>query len=133
MARKIKPSLSPRRVTENHILLGQRVRAARLKAGMSQEELGKELGVSFQQVQKYEKGVNRIDFDRLVNIAKVLTVDLQYFSAAVSTKRTEESIGFDAMLATREGVQIIEAMIELSQPQRQLILDIARKLPHVAA
>lgn len=132
MARKA-TKINPRSSTENHAIIGQRLRAARLKVGMSQDQLGHELGVTFQQVQKYEKGVNRIDFNRLINIAKVLNVALEYFSGPVSTTRNEGTIEFDAMLATREGVQIIEAMIEMSPPQRQFIIDIARRLPHIAA
>ena len=129
-----KPKLRPRSTNETHALIGQRLRAARLKVGISQDQLGDQLGVSFQQVQKYEKGVNRIDFNRLITIAKVLNVDLQYFSGPMEKpKRSDSTIEFDAMLATREGVQIIEAMVDLTQPQRQFLIDIARKLPHVAA
>ena len=132
MARK--PKLHPRSANENHVSIGQRLRAARLKVGISQDHLGKELGVSFQQIQKYEKGVNRIDFNRLITIAKVLGVELQYFSGPMEKpKRNESTIEFDAMLATREGVQIIEAMIDMTPPQRQFIIELARKLPHIAA
>lgn len=53
-------------------ILGERVRAQRLAAGMSQEELAEILGITFQQVQKYEKGVNRIAASRLYDIAQAL-------------------------------------------------------------
>ena len=54
--------------------IGQRIRAARLRIGMSQEKLGEALGITFQQVQKYEKGTNRVAGSRLTGIAHVLHI-----------------------------------------------------------
>ena len=59
--------------------VGNRVRMRRMLIGMSQERLGKELGLTFQQVQKYEKGTNRISASRLYRIAQILGVPVQYF------------------------------------------------------
>jgi transcriptional regulator with XRE-family HTH domain len=59
--------------------LGERIRAVRKKNKMSQETLGKHLGVSFQQVQKYENGSNRITADRLVKIARTFGVSVNHF------------------------------------------------------
>ena len=59
--------------------VGARVRMRRLLVGMSQEKLGTALGVSFQQVQKYEKGTNRIGAGRLQEIAKILKVPVSFF------------------------------------------------------
>ncbi len=64
---------------EIDIEIGKRVRQARVAAGLSQTQLGVQLGVSFQQVQKYEKGVNRIGGGRLYKIARVLGVKVTYF------------------------------------------------------
>ncbi len=64
---------------EIDIEIGKRVRQARVAAGLSQTQLGVQLGVSFQQVQKYEKGVNRIGGGRLYRIARVLGVKVTYF------------------------------------------------------
>ena len=61
------------------IEIGKRVRQARVVAGLSQTQLGVQLGVSFQQVQKYEKGLNRIGGGRLYRIARVLGVKVTYF------------------------------------------------------
>jgi transcriptional regulator with XRE-family HTH domain len=60
-------------------LIGKRVRERRLEIGMSQEGLATLLGVTFQQVQKYEKGVNRVAASRLYDIAKALDVEIGYF------------------------------------------------------
>jgi transcriptional regulator with XRE-family HTH domain len=67
------------RVKELDRQIGERVRLARAVKRMSQEKLGEHLGVTFQQVQKYEKGFNRISASTLFQIAKVLEVDILFF------------------------------------------------------
>ena len=67
---------SPNQV-DRHI--GSRVRARRMMLGMSQEKLADALGLTFQQVQKYEKGVNRIGASRLLHIAGILDVSIEFF------------------------------------------------------
>src|SRR5271155_2142489 len=59
--------------------VGNRVRLRRMLVGMSQEKLGEFLGLTFQQVQKYEKGVNRIGAGRLYQVAQILSVPVGYF------------------------------------------------------
>ena len=59
--------------------VGSRVRLRRMITGMSQDKLGEALGLTFQQVQKYEKGVNRIGASRLFEISKILAVPIQFF------------------------------------------------------
>lgn len=61
------------------IHVGKKVREARNLEGLSQEELGKKLGISFQQVQKYEKGSNRIGSSRLYEISRALETPIEYF------------------------------------------------------
>ena len=60
-------------------VVGKHIRLRRLSKGLSQTELGKRVGVTFQQVQKYEKGVNRVGASRLLRIAEVLEVPVSYF------------------------------------------------------
>lgn len=78
MARR-KMLTSRRGATAEDAVLGRAIRARRIEANMSQQDLGNALGVSFQQVQKYEKGVNRVGVVRLQQIAKALGEDLSYF------------------------------------------------------
>lgn len=59
--------------------IGSRVRARRIMLGMSQEKLAEALGLTFQQVQKYEKGVNRIGASRLLQMAGILDVSIEFF------------------------------------------------------
>ena len=70
------------RVTNNNAIdmhVGKRVRLRRTLLGMSQEQLGAELNVAFQQVQKYERGANRISASRLWDISQILDVPISYF------------------------------------------------------
>ena len=68
-----------RRSSGIDVHVGRRVKLRRLELGLSQEALGERLGVSFQQVQKYERGTNRIGASRLFEMAGILRVDIAYF------------------------------------------------------
>src|SRR5262245_12311683 len=68
-----------RRPNPIDVHVGSRVRFRRMLLGMSQEKLGEKLGLTFQQVQKYEKGINRIGASRLFDLAQVLGVSVQFF------------------------------------------------------
>lgn len=61
------------------IHIGNRLRFARIVAGMSQDAVGEALGVTFQQIQKYEKGINSIRAGKLLTLAKILKVDISFF------------------------------------------------------
>jgi transcriptional regulator with XRE-family HTH domain len=75
--RKAKPKkVAPRGATAIDGYIGARMHERRLTLNMSQDQVGKELGVSYQQVQKYEKGVNRVSASRLFEICMVLNVSL---------------------------------------------------------
>jgi transcriptional regulator with XRE-family HTH domain len=74
--KKAKRKISPRTATAIDKYIGARMREQRLALNMSQEQLGRELGVSFQQIQKYEWGVNRVSAARLFEICKALNVSL---------------------------------------------------------
>jgi transcriptional regulator with XRE-family HTH domain len=63
--------------------VGQRVRLARISVGLSQEKLGDAVGITFQQIQKYEKGTNRISASRLFQFSEVLGVDIPFFFKGV--------------------------------------------------
>lgn len=69
----------PRTAGQPEIEMGRRIRLRRTEVGLSQSQLGERLGVSFQQVQKYEKGVNRVGANRIEQIAKILSVPVTFF------------------------------------------------------
>jgi transcriptional regulator with XRE-family HTH domain len=74
--KKAKRKISPRSASAIDRYIGARMREQRLALNVSQAELGEELGVSFQQIQKYESGVNRVSAARLYSICKALNVSL---------------------------------------------------------
>jgi transcriptional regulator with XRE-family HTH domain len=74
--RKLKKTGGPRAATAIDAYIGARMREGRFALGLSQEALGEKLGVSFQQIQKYESGVNRVSAARLFDICEALDVSL---------------------------------------------------------
>ena len=116
--------------------VGNRVRMRRLLVGMSQEKLGELLGITFQQVQKYEKGSNRVSASRLYQISRVLGVAVQYFYDELKSddgpSGFAESEGADAIagaLQSPEGVQIARIFSATSDPEkRKLILNAVKLL-----
>jgi transcriptional regulator with XRE-family HTH domain len=110
--------------------VGRRIRAQRLSKGLSQTDLGRRLGVSFQQVQKYEKGFNRVGAGRLQAIAEVLEVPITFFYAAETTEPLPagQAAHGDAespfgCLSTAGAIQLVRAYarIEDSSARRALV------------
>jgi transcriptional regulator with XRE-family HTH domain len=83
--------LTPNKPDPVDVEVGQRIRIQRLQSGLSQTSLAEQLGVTFQQVQKYEKGVNRVGAGRLTKIAKVLGVPVSTFFGAHDAGTLERS------------------------------------------
>jgi transcriptional regulator with XRE-family HTH domain len=103
--------------------IGVQVRIRRLQVGMSQEKLAEALGLTFQQVQKYEKGTNRISVSRLDSIAKALGVDLAFFFE--SAKRPVE--GEPAYLTDRDSIELMALFNRISsRTMRKAILVMVR-------
>ena len=104
-----KVKVAKRGIQEADKIIGLRIRARRHEFGMSQEELGHKLGISFQQIQKYEKGANRVTTGRLVQVCEALKCSVTDLAAGLSgraAKITPES----TFAASRDGVAIIRAM-----------------------
>ncbi len=93
-ARKAPPPPLARSVGEADIELGKRIRLRRVEMRMSQAELGEKLNVSFQQIQKYEKGVNRISAPRLSVIAQALGVAPTFFFGGDKENKEVDSLLF---------------------------------------
>lgn len=109
----------------------------RMLVGMSQEKLGLALGLTFQQVQKYEKGTNRIGASRLYQIGSVLGVPIEYFFEGLErgeeTRDTDETAGagnFEIdILSTAEGIQLNSAFFAIGDPKlRRRLLDLVKIL-----
>jgi len=122
------------------IHVGSRVRLRRMMLGMSQEKLGESLGITFQQIQKYEKGTNRIGASRLQHIARVLTVPVSFFfEDAPGAPSSESSAGGVAerpsasyvvdFLSSSEGVQLNKAFIRIKDPKiRRKVIELVRAM-----
>jgi len=115
--------------------LGQRVRARRLEIGMSQERLADLLGVTFQQVQKYERGVNRIAASRLFAIADALDMPVARFFeglaggrvSGVAEERRKDHI--EDALATPEGAQLMSLFASIKSVKvRRRVIELVRAL-----
>lgn len=114
---KVSPQAHIRGTTNVHKIMGNRLRQLRLEREISQQELGEKLGVSFQQVQKYEKGANRIDAGRLIQIAEALDCDINEFYDGLTQRRIKIGVSNrDIYMASREGKQLIEAMLAIDRP-----------------
>lgn len=112
----------PRKTYPIDVHVGRRIRAARLTKGYSQQQLGEALDLSFQQVQKYEKGTNRIGAGRLAKIAEALEVPLAYFFEGVQIKKIggDQSNALEnatMVLTTSAGIRIAAALVRIDRPE----------------
>ena len=129
--------------------VGARVRMRRLMLGMSQTALGNSLGVTFQQVQKYEKGTNRIGASRLQQIAGTLQVPVAFFfeelpipakaqanvqgsvqaSAHANAQGGPSPSQISAVLATSDGLALVEGFARIKSPKlRRRLVDLVERL-----
>jgi transcriptional regulator with XRE-family HTH domain len=119
--------------------VGSRVRMQRVLMKMSQEKLGEALGLTFQQVQKYEKGLNRIGASRLQQISKTLNVEPAFFfEGAPMTTSEEGTQGFEEspasqyvvdFLATAEGIHLNRAFARIKSPKlRRRVIELITAL-----
>ena len=99
--------------------------------GMSQEKLGDLLGLTFQQVQKYEKGVNRIGAGRLFEIARILGVPIDFFYDGVASAESASAAAPPVMefVSSGEGLQLSLAFMKIRDPKvRKRVLDLVKSL-----
>jgi len=118
------------------IHVGGRIRLRRNMLGMSQEKLGEHLGITFQQIQKYEKGTNRVGASRLQAIASILEVPVSFFfedapggtGSEGFSEENQTSYVVD-FLSSTEGLQLNRAFVRISDPKvRRKIIDLVRTL-----
>lgn len=125
--------------------VGDRVRARRRELGLSQGKLGDAIGLTFQQVQKYERGANRIGASRLFDLSRVLDVPIEYFFGEISnetetaaddrlarTGRTDASHETDPM-ARRETLDLVRAYYQIRDPKvRKRLFEMAKAISKAA-
>ena len=120
--------------------VGSRVRIRRMLIGMSQERLGELLGLTFQQVQKYEKGVNRIGAGRLFEVSRILGVPIDFFYEGVASQgegdfsESEAAPPVMEFVSSGEGLQLSLAFMKIKDPKvRKRVLDLVKSLAEETA
>lgn len=116
--------------------VGGRVRLRRMVLGMSQDALGKALGLTFQQVQKYEKGANRIGAGRLKQLSELLEVPIQFFYEDYDTPvgafgfaEPGDDDPFMELLHSQEGVELCRCYASIEDPKvRKRVLELVRSI-----
>lgn len=126
----------PRSANPIDVHVGTRIRIRRQLLNMSQEKLGNALGVTFQQVQKYERGTNRVGASRLWSISRVLDVPIAFFYDGLNddyeysqvAENDQLPIIYDFINST-DGVELAKAVAKIkSKAVRRQILELARSL-----
>ena len=127
--------------------VGSRVRLRRTLLGMSQEKLGEAIGLTFQQVQKYERGANRIGASRLFDLSRVLDVPVSFFfddmpssedvsqaAQASGYPEVERQAGFEPdPMAKRETLELVRAYYRISDPHvRKRIFELTKSVANAA-
>ena len=120
--------------TDRHV--GSRVRMRRMMLSMSQEKLGDALGLTFQQVQKYEKGTNRIGASRLQQISNILQVPVAFFFEGAPNPGAANGMGEASspayvadFLATSDGLALTKAFMRIKDPKlRRRIVDLVKQM-----
>ncbi|MBP1851307.1 helix-turn-helix domain-containing protein [Rhizobium halophytocola] len=120
------------------IHVGSRIRLRRTMLGMSQEKLGESLGITFQQIQKYEKGTNRVGASRLQNISNILTVPVSFFFEDAPGDNIVDANGMAEasnsnyvvdFLSSSEGLQLNRAFVKIGDPKvRRRIVELVKTL-----
>ncbi|MDF1872415.1 helix-turn-helix transcriptional regulator [Vannielia sp.] len=119
------------------IHVGKRVRHRRWMVGMTQQQLAEKVGIKFQQIQKYETGMNRVSASRLWDIANALEVPISFFFEGVREKMpevaraeaAEEGAGVPGdILGDREALELVRSYYAIPESQRKRLFDLARVL-----
>ncbi len=121
--------------------VGKRVRHRRWMVGMTQQQLGEAVGIKFQQIQKYETGMNRVSASRLWDISKALDVDVRFFfegieegvtDSAPEAAVTEGKNMQGDLLADKEALELVRSYYAIPENQRRKLFDLARVLSNAS-
>ncbi len=134
-----RPLMSEKSPEPVDVYVGSRLRLRRILVGFSQEKLAEHLGLTFQQIQKYEKGTNRVSASRLYQVANVLSVPVQYFFDGIpgqdapmkptDPEAPESHSELTSFLSSSEGLQLNRAFAEISDLKiRRKIVELVKTL-----
>lgn len=111
--------------------VGKRVRHRRWMVGMTQQQLADKVGIKFQQIQKYETGMNRVSASRLWDIADTLGVTISFFFEGLAEGAQVTPVGGD-ILADKEALELVRSYYAIPEAQRRRLFDLARVLSEAA-
>ena len=108
--------------------VGQRLRHRRWMLGLTQQELAQAVGIKFQQIQKYESGINRMSASRLWDVANALGVSVSYFFDGLNVAESNGHGPKPDVLEDKETLDLIRAYYTLGEQPRRCLLDLARAI-----
>ena len=111
--------------------VGKRIRHRRWMVGMTQQQLADKVGIKFQQIQKYETGMNRVSASRLWDIADALGVEISFFFEGLAEGDVPKLAGAD-MMADKEALELVRSYYSIPEAQRRRLFDLARVLSYAA-
>ena len=125
---------------ETDLHVGKRLRRRRRLLGMTQQDLASQVGVRFQQIQKYETGANRVSASRLWDIADALEVPVSFFFEGIESEAEQEAAQASAVAAAmpadilgdKEALDLVRSYYAIPENQRRRLFELARVLSDVA-
>lgn len=103
---------------------------------MTQQQLGDAVGIKFQQIQKYETGMNRVSASRLWDIAQALDTSISFFFEGLDAEHEQEDVAVGNtqgdLLADKEALELVRSYYSIPEEQRRKLFDLARVLSDVA-
>ncbi len=115
--------------------VGKRIRHRRWMTGTTQQQLADRVGIKFQQIQKYETGMNRVSASRLWDIGRALGVPVSFFFEGMEAAQTEAPAGTSLpgdILSDKEALELLRSYYSIPENQRRRLFDLARVLSEAA-
>ena len=113
--------------------VGKRIRHRRWMIAMTQQQLADKVGIKFQQIQKYETGMNRVSASRLWEIADALGVGINFFFEGLDEARGAVRAGEGDIMGDKEAMDLVRSYYAIPEAQRRRLFDLARALSDAAA
>ena len=112
--------------------VGQRIRQRRWMTDTTQQQLAEKVGIKFQQIQKYETGMNRVSASRLWDIADALSCDVSFFFEGQGEDRERVEGAPGDLLADKEALDLVRSYYAIPEAQRRQLFELARVLSEAA-
>lgn len=113
--------------------VGKRIRHRRWLIGMTQQQLAEQVGIKFQQIQKYETGANRVSASRLWDIAEALDIPVSFFFEGISEDKLEGAMDTQSdLMGDKEALDLVRSYYSIPENQRRRLFELARVLSDVA-